>query len=434
MADIYGCMFMKKNYTSWLFRFYGLMLLLLCGIDADAKQLRVLFIGNSYTYVNDLPNLINNLAVSTGDQLIYQSNTIGGYTLQQHSANATTLALIAQGNWDFVVLQEQSQLPSFPDAQVETDVYPYARKLDSLVKVSNPCAKTVFYMTWGRKNGDNMNCPVFPPVCTYAGMDDLLQLRYTNMADSNNAVISPVAKVWRYLRSNNPAIELYDADESHPSLKGSYAAACAFYSVLYKKDPVGCSYDAGIGSDAVAIKNAAKKIAYDSLGKWYQYYPPLHAAFSFSTVGNQVSFNNTSATTGDYIWYFGDGDSSTGYHPVHRYAQNGNYTVKLVVKHCQDTVSVTKTVQMKTVGIAVDVAIQSELIVYPNPAGRELAVLSGYAIKHIAITDMLGRAVYKANAIDAMRYTVPLDKLPAGQYYLHVSTEKGMERRVFIKE
>ena len=124
----------------------------------------VLFIGNSYTYVNDLPGLLASVAQSAGDSVIYDSNCIGGYTFQLHSTNATTLQKIAQGNFNYVVLQEQSQLPSFPISQVQSSVYPYARTLDSLITIANPCTETVFYMTWGRKNGDASNCANWPPL------------------------------------------------------------------------------------------------------------------------------------------------------------------------------------------------------------------------------------------------------------------------------
>jgi len=88
-----------------------------------------------------------------------------------HTTNATTISLIQAGNWDYVILQEQSQLPSFPDNDVATQVYPYAAALDSMIKASSPCATTLFYMTWGRQNGDAANCQFFPPLCTYLGMD-----------------------------------------------------------------------------------------------------------------------------------------------------------------------------------------------------------------------------------------------------------------------
>jgi hypothetical protein len=101
------------------------------GLIAQTKN--VLFIGNSYTGVNDLPGTFYNLALSGGDTVIYDSSTPGGYTFQMHSTYAPTLGKIYLKPWDYVVLQEQSQLPSFDPTQVAAECYPYARILDSLL-------------------------------------------------------------------------------------------------------------------------------------------------------------------------------------------------------------------------------------------------------------------------------------------------------------
>lgn len=113
-------------------KFYVLIILGWLGMVYSFGQQtkKVLFIGNSYTASNNLPLLIDQMANSTGDDLIYDSNTPGGYTLKQHSSNATTLSKINQGNWDYVVLQDQSQYPSLSDNFVETNVYPYAEALN----------------------------------------------------------------------------------------------------------------------------------------------------------------------------------------------------------------------------------------------------------------------------------------------------------------
>lgn len=253
-------------------------LFLLAAPSFAGDTARVLFIGNSYTYVNDLPQLLTYVAASAGDVVITDVNAIGGATFQMHTTNPTTLAKIAQGNWDYVVLQEQSQIPSFPDAQIELDMYPYAKKLDSLVRAASPCAETIFYMTWGRKNGDASNCANFPPVCTYSGMDSLLRLRYQIMADTNDAIVSPVGAVWRNLRNNALAIELYDADESHPSLAGSYAAACTFYTTIFRKDPTNITDNVGVPApNGVFIRAAVKEVVFDSLAYWKigTYTPPI---------------------------------------------------------------------------------------------------------------------------------------------------------------
>jgi hypothetical protein len=231
----------------------------------------VLFIGNSYTYVNNLPQMVADIASSMGDNLVYDSNTPGGYYLYDHFYNTTSVNKIKQGNWDYVVLQEQSQAPSLPPYQLDA-VFEYAHKLDSIVCASDSCVETVFYMTWGRKNGDATLCSVYtgwPYVCTYQGMDSLLNLRYRMLADTNHAIVSPIGAVWNYIRKNYPSIELYQTDESHPSLAGTYAGACCFYAALFRKDPTLITFNPGLSvADVIAIRNAVKVMTYDSLLKW----------------------------------------------------------------------------------------------------------------------------------------------------------------------
>jgi hypothetical protein len=243
-----------------------LLLLALVGQAQVSDSIKVLFLGNSYTYVNTLPTMVAECAASDEKEIIQSSNTPGGYTFQGHLSNATSQNLIQQGDWDFVVLQEQSQIPSFPLDQVETECFPYAAQLNDTILHYNPCAETVFYMTWGRQNGDSQNCAGWPPVCTYEGMDDLLNERYRMMAEDNQAILSPVGAVWRYLRTNNPEINLYNADGSHPSLEGTYAAAISFYTVLFREDPTALTYNSTVDPTIAAIiRAAAKAVVFDDL-------------------------------------------------------------------------------------------------------------------------------------------------------------------------
>ncbi len=231
---------------------------------------KVLFIGNSYTINNDLPQIVKDLAASVGDNLTFQASIIPSYSLKEHSTNTSTLNLIRQGGWDYVVLQEYSQNPSNLLPWVEENVYPYAQFLDSEINTYNPNAETIFYITWGRRDGDAERCPYNPAVCTYEGMDDLTRERYMYMAQAYHAIASPVGPVWRNLRQNHPAIELYDPDGSHPSLAGSYAAACSFYTAIFRKDPSLLTYNFYLSpSVAQTIREAAKQVVFNNMLTWH---------------------------------------------------------------------------------------------------------------------------------------------------------------------
>ena len=232
-----------------------------------SQSSRVLFLGNSYTYVNNLPQLVQQCFQSVGDDVIVNMSTSGGLTFQQHCT--FSLGFIMSGDYDIVVLQEQSQLPSFPESQFMQDSYPYAQQLCDLIHQYNPDAKIYFYMTWGRKNGDAQNCQNFPPLCTYEGMDSLLYDRYMVMAADNQACVSPVGAVWHYIRDNYPDMELYQSDESHPSYFGSYVAACCFYTSLTGQNPCDIQWNGTLtNTEADIAKLAAKRVVYDSLSKW----------------------------------------------------------------------------------------------------------------------------------------------------------------------
>lgn len=352
---------------------------------------RVLFIGNSYTGNNNLPFLVSQVATSAGDNLIYDSNTPGGQTFQGHSNNTATLSKIAQGNWDHVVLQEQSQLPSFGSNQVANMVLTYGKKLDSLIHVSNPCAITNFYMTWGRKFGDPDNCQFIPDLCTYEGMDDRIKATYLLLAQQNDAITTPVGAVWRYLRTNHPTIELYTSDNSHPTLAGSYAAACAFYSSIFRKSPLLITTNSNLdAATAQIIRNAAKTVVFDQYNEWYiNEYDPT-AAFAFNASANTVVFQNESEQAINYAWNFGDGTTSTLENPTHTYSAIGTYNVELIVSNCHYSDTIIKEVNIQTLGL--NNLDASMMTIYPNPF-EESFTISNELVKVVSIVDPLGKAI-----------------------------------------
>jgi hypothetical protein len=405
-----------------------LSFLTISALTAAPDTLRVLFVGNSYVQVNSLPDIVAQIAANRGDVLIKADASVGGYTLQNHLSNTNTRSLIAQKGWDFVVLQEQSQLPAFPDAQVAQDCYPYARALDSLVHLANPCAKTVFYMTWGRKNGDAGNCPFFPLICTYNGMDSLLRARYSIMAQTNKAILAPVGAAWHKMRDLYPATNLYQTDESHPSEAGSYLAACTFYTIFFKKNPVAITYDYTLGvADAANIRQVVKAQVWDSLSTWYQYrtVPPRPVAgFTQTLSGRTAQFSNSSAQASRYLWTFGDGSSDTATAPQHTYAANGAYTVRLIAMNCdgvRDTLA--RQITIGAAGVAPSLA--AFLQIYPNPAQDRLNIASAEIPALVTLYDAQGRMCLQIARPQSREIVLELKGLPAGLYFLHVRQADG---------
>lgn len=214
------------------------------------KVYNALFIGNSLTSVNNLPAMIQKLAKSRNYILRHEMYTPGGYKFHQHATDAVLLEKIKRGNWDFVILQEQSQMPGFSQKQLKKDVYPYAKELVSYIRKYNPNAKIIFYMTMAHKDGDPDNIRVSKELGTYVGAQRRINQSYRNMAQSNHALVAPVGEVWRQLRSKEPGLELY-TDNVHPNSTGSYVVACVFHRVMFGENSRGLPAVKGITQKAV---------------------------------------------------------------------------------------------------------------------------------------------------------------------------------------
>ncbi|MBL7931143.1 MAG: T9SS type A sorting domain-containing protein, partial [Bacteroidia bacterium] len=392
----------------------------------------VLFIGNSYTYVNNLPQLVKDLALSKGDTLIFDSSAPGGYTFFNHYNDITTKNKISQGNWDYVVLQAQSQEPSFSPGQVSSQTLPYAILLDSLIKHYNSCATTVFYETWGRKFGDAGNCANYPPLCTYTGMQNRLRESYQLFADTTKALMAPVGEAFRLSIATTPTLDLYQSDQSHPSMEGSYLAASVFYETLFQKSVLSTTYNAGLAAGtATYLNQVAHQITSDSIyiTNIPKYIPK--AAFTFTAQGTSgFQFQSTNPNFLHY-WYFGDGTTSAAINPLHTYTNSGTYPVSLVVynaPYCKKD-SVSTNVQV-TVPTGLTKNRQDALKLYPNPCSDFLKIeLEGNENVVIRITNISGQLIYEAENTK----TVITSAFPKGFYNLDISGSFGLYHSCFIK-
>jgi PKD repeat protein len=287
-----------------------------------------------------------------------------------------------------------------------------------MVEANSPCGETVFYMTWGRKYGDQDNAAFFPPLATYEGMDSLLFERYMQMTQDNNAIVSPVGRVWRYLRTNNPEIELYDSDNSHPSLAGSYAAACSFYTTILRKDPTLITYNPGIAPNvAQTIQNAAKTVVFDSLSMWFIGERNLIADFTYDNITgfSNLSLNTNNTTT--YHWNFGNGENSTEINPTYNYNSNGVYIVRLTATdQCGQESTIEKEITVEEVQVK---DFESNFFIYPNPVITHLNIENRRSENSffINIFDIAGKKVYENN-LKSNREMIELSYLKPGIYII----------------
>jgi uncharacterized protein DUF4886 len=183
--------------------------------------MKILFIGNSYTHYNDLPGMLQDLSETSGKTLETAMVTSGGKSLEWHWYNPVTLDTIAEGQWDFVVLQDHSL------SAVEEPDRLRSAMIKLATRIRNVNATPVLYLTWGRQH--------------IPEMQDVIAETYMRVAREIDAKVAPVGLAWQKVRAAAPGLSLYVTDRSHPSFLGSYLAACVFYATLFGETPVDLS-------------------------------------------------------------------------------------------------------------------------------------------------------------------------------------------------
>ncbi len=220
-------------------------------MDAAAapQSLRVLFIGNSYTAVNDLPSILQTLGESPISNFTFEvaKHTPGGQTWEGHDRDPEVDAKISEG-WDFVVLQDQSQ-QAFDTRNIKASL----RSLEAKVRAVG--AEPILFMTWAR------DLALFDAPREIFRQNMLLTQYYERHAEVIGGRVAPVGRAWeRALR--DPIITLHTSDGSHPNAQGSYLAACVLYGTITRQTPVGLQADLSLETNEVG---RLQKIAWETL-------------------------------------------------------------------------------------------------------------------------------------------------------------------------
>ncbi|XP_023343766.1 uncharacterized protein LOC111713177 isoform X2 [Eurytemora carolleeae] len=229
------------------------MLLLLLFLVPNVYSLSVLWIGNSYTYVNDVPLTVSKLAAAENLDFEYDSHTEGGWTWEMHSQSQETLDKIKLKQWDVVVLQEFSLRPAYDEDRICRNSVEYLKVLVERIRENNPQTIIQFYVTWGRPYGFQKDCPSYPQMCTYDSMQDVLTQSYTTFACMNKpSRASPVGEAFRAVQEilgDDEFFSLYNTNgvsDHHASAKGSYLSALVHFGSMFQRSIVGIPEPAGL--------------------------------------------------------------------------------------------------------------------------------------------------------------------------------------------
>ncbi len=216
-------------------------------VATDRTPRNVLFVGNSFTYYNNsLHNHYRKLVAASGHKFDKPSRarimTISGGHLPEHAGGITKV--VGAEDWDVVVLQGHSLGP-INEATAE----PFraaAREYSGFIRDQG--ARPVFFMTWAYLGKPEMTAK--------------LDAAYSGIGRELDAQVVPVALAFATVTNGRPELALRIADARHPTLAGTYLAACTFYAALFGKSPQGLDYTAGLAEDDAAY---LQRVAWDTV-------------------------------------------------------------------------------------------------------------------------------------------------------------------------
>ena len=388
----------------------------------------VLFIGNSITYYNNMPQMFQSIANNKGHKVHVASHTPGGSGIVNHYVNNSLYSLIASKKWDIVILQpgtSESAGVSFP---IKTTASRANILLDSIYK-NNKCARVYLYeIPYGIPSNGG-----YPK---YFQIQTIIKDSITKLADLLKLQMLAAGECTRSYYSQHQNLLLHNSiDDIHPNNYGSFLVASSFYVGIYQDSIYDCTYNSTIPADSADKFFAiAENVILSNKSDWRINTNNLHSEFSFTQNANAISFHNSSVNYQTLNWTFGDANSSSTENPLHNYAQNGVYNINLIANddNCSDTSSAK--VSINSVSINNTNSLISKVFIYPNPSSDYIYVNSPQKIMSIKIYSINGKELLNINNPENTQEKISISKLSIGEYLIMINTDKEMIIKQFIKK
>ena len=296
--------------------------------NAFANPIEILFIGNSFTHMNQMPKTFEKVATSMGQNVYVEMNAKSNHSLKMHTERPELFTAIRSRKWDYVIIQPFSRELIFSEDSIERATIPYLKQLLDSVYTNHACTNVLLYQTWGYKNGtmeDSLSN-------TYDRMSNRIREGAMRISDRFGLPMVPVGMVWDQVLKLGYGPSLYDADGSHPSPEGSYLIASTFYVALFKKE-LKDAFTAGVASEKVSM---IQKTAYDFVltnVDEYKLRKDSYVVFKVYSKHSKAKILCKSyfAEADSLVWDFGDTKVSPDSIVEHPYADYGKYSIKLTV-------------------------------------------------------------------------------------------------------
>ncbi|NIF04039.1 T9SS type A sorting domain-containing protein [Chryseobacterium sp. Tr-659] len=378
---------------------------------------KILFIGNSMTYFNNMPEIFAGIAQSKGKTVETVQHTPGGTGFVDHVNNNDLYMIIRNTIFDKVVMQPgtgESGGASFP---VSITAQRGNRIKDSIKKYS-PCAQIFLYEISNGIAASN----AYP---NYFLTQQKIRDSIHKMSGLMQIPMVPAGEAAKKHYQVAQDLRLHSSyGDVHPNLNGSYLIASAIYASIYQENASQSTHLAGIPqADAAYFQGIADDVVLNHINDWNLSSFNLFSNFSYNIGGLDVNFQNQSVNFSNVVWDFGDGTSSVLQNPAHQYSAPGTYNVKLSAfsGNCQ----ITKIKQIAVSQLAVNEPNDKKLKIYPNPAAEFFTIESKEQILAMEIYTASGNLLMKKKDIRSKYCQENVSSYRPGVYFVKILLENS---------
>ncbi|MDR6462557.1 PKD domain-containing protein [Chryseobacterium sediminis] len=404
------------------------LLILICigfSVLSFSQSDEVLFIGNSVTYFNDMPEIFKNIAASKGKNLSITTHTPGGTGFVNHVDDPSLYQKIRSKNYKYVIMQPGT-------AESAGHSYPVAitaergRKIRDSIRKYSPCSKIFLYeIPYGVPSANEYN--------TYFTFQQKIKDSITKMSNLMQVEMVPAGESARNYYNSSPDLALHGSyNDIHPGPKGSYLVAASMYSAIFQDHVFPSAFYNGLPQNtAENFQNIADQVFFNNPAQWNSNAFHLHADFTAGINGTTVNFTNQSANQTSVLWSFGDGHTDSSLNPVHQYISQGNYTVTLTVNKNSCSETFTKIISIASLG-TMNSNIKPELTFYPNPVIDFCYISSKEKMKDLIIYDMAQRKIADWKNLHVHDMKIDFSGYSKGAYVISILYENKQKESIKI--
>ncbi|WP_213068899.1 SGNH/GDSL hydrolase family protein [Flavobacterium columnare] len=396
-------------------------------LDFTAQE-KVLFIGNSMTYFNNMPILFQDLAKAKGKNVQVQQYALGGTGFVNHINDINIYNLFASQIWDTVILQPGTGESAGISSPTKTTINRGKQLIDSIRKYS-PCSKIILYeISNGIESNNNGG-----------GKYDNYFISQTKIKDSITAIAHgmkiPFASAGECFKqhyiSNQDLLLHSTYNDVHPGLKGSYLIACSIFNTLYQENIEPCNFYGGINdATAIYLQKIADNVILKNKPNWLINTYNLHTDFSFLLNGMNIQLQNTSTNYDSVSWNINNEYRTNELSPSYNFRTTGLKTILLTTHKNGCSESSTQTIDISP--LSIDQISETNYRYYPNPVKDlfYLETIKNSTIK-FSITDLNGKIIVPEKILE--KNYIDFSFLNKGLYLILIHQGNTMNTIKLIK-